>query len=119
MTINIYRCSSTPLDRRKHVTRKMSISGIKQHRANLFSKFVLQSVQSPESILKLGAVLPAYNATVLTTFKHNQSLDTFMVLQGGRELTVHVVLLLLGGFDQLEFSCQADDINNTTFPSLC
>ena len=91
MTINIYLCSSTPLDRRKHVTRKMSISGIK-HRANLFSKFVLQSVKSPESIFELRAVLPAYNPTVLTTFKHNQSLDTFMVLQGGRELTVHVVL---------------------------
>ena len=99
MTINIYRCSSTPLDRRKHVTRKMSISGIK-HRANLFSKFVLQSVQSPESILKLGAVLPAYNATVLTTFKHNQYLGLVLIrsvfFQGGHEDLLSMLCVVAG-----------------------
>ena len=52
------------------------------HGADLISKFVLQSVKSPESIFKLRAVLPAYNATVLTTFKHDQSLDTLKTSEG-------------------------------------
>ena len=53
-----------------------------KHGANLISKFVLQSVKSPESVFKLSAVLPANNSAVLTTFKHDQSLDTLKTLEG-------------------------------------
>lgn len=89
-----------------HLYRNKLFAVLVKHWSNLFSKFVLQSVKSPESVFKLSAVLPADNATVLTTFKHNQSLDTFnlehkdMVLQGERTYCpCCVVLLLLGGFD--------------------
>ena len=70
--MTIYTVFLYTFGKEKHVTQNIAV--LAKLWANLFSKFVLQSVQSPESIFKLRAVLPAYNATVLPTFKDNQSI---------------------------------------------